>query len=392
MTTSSQTPGPMPPETVPAATPAQAAVVFAAYGQVLPGQVGTTYADPWEGSDVPYALRSPFPEPLSEGPQCCMCGVPAGVEETRLRPDPKGRRYPSGAQVFYCLPHLPQTTSVRAAAGVIAAAMTHGAATARELAQAEADAGLLFDPQRAEEIAAAAAQQAYAEDDEEMTERGRRLAEMAGAQRQVDAVGRLIEGRPGWHLLPVAEIAAAVEYAKTAHDGSPPMTLTWSGSAEVPDAHAAHKQVVVECISSYGGRADLVVDGVQRAALASLVDDEVRDIHAKCPTPGCGEAAEAEASDLFGWSRLEIASLNLGPRWYCCDVCVVDALARAGHEIAAADRAAAVDPGEQAYDEASYLDGQYGQGASDEHALQQAEATAAGFADERGDADEERAL
>uniref|UniRef100_UPI00117CA8F5 hypothetical protein n=1 Tax=Streptomyces acidiscabies TaxID=42234 RepID=UPI00117CA8F5 len=62
-------------------------------------------------------------------------------------------------------PLTPNTpaSSVRAATGVIAAAMASGSATAREIAQAEADAGILFDPQRAEDIASAAAEQAHAE-------------------------------------------------------------------------------------------------------------------------------------------------------------------------------------------------------------------------------------
>ncbi|MFJ8140619.1 hypothetical protein [Streptomyces sp. NPDC096013] len=307
MTASShQSPGPMPPERVPAATPEQTAAVFAAYGQVLPVPLGASYVDP-----------------------------------------------------------------VQAAAGVIAAAMTNGAATAGELAQAEADAGLLFDPQRAQDIAAAAAEQAHAEDGVEIAERGRQLAEMAGAQRQVEAVRRLIEGRPGWHHLSVAEIAAAVEYAKTAYDGSPPMTLTWTGSVQVSEAGSLDTQAVVECTSSYGGRAELVVDGAQRAALASLVDADARDIRAKCPTPGCGTDHDLDAADLFGWSRLQIASLGDVPRWYCCDVCVVDALARAGHETAADD-----------------LDARHGPGASDEYAAQVAGSVEAGFADERGDVDE----
>lgn len=325
MTTASQTPGPMPPERVPAATPAQAAEVFAAYGQVLPVPVGSSYVDP-----------------------------------------------------------------VQAAAGVIAAAMTTGAATAEELAQAEADAGILFDPRQAQDIATAAADQAHAEDQAELAERGRQVAEMAGAQRQVQAVGRLIEGRPGWHLLPVAEIAAALEYGTTPHDSSPPMTLTWTGRVQMADARSARAEAVVECTSSYGGSADLVVTGEQRAALASLIDSEIREINATCPTPNCGTSDDLDATNpfLFGWSRLQIASLGDVPRWYCCDVCVVNALARAGHEIAAADRAAAVDPAEQGYDEASYLDVRYGVGASDAHAEQLAAAHAAGVEDERGDVDE----
>ncbi|MET7679362.1 hypothetical protein [Streptomyces sp. NPDC005423] len=322
-TASQNSAGVLPPEYPPSATPEQAAQMFAAYGQVLPVPLGSSYVDP-----------------------------------------------------------------VRAAAGVITAAMADGAATAQELAQAEADAGLLFDPQRAQDIAAASAEQAHAEDQAEMAERGRQLARMAGAQRQVEAVGRLIEGRPGHHHLPVAEIAAAIEYAKTAHDSSPPMTLTWTGRVQVPEAGSPYERAVVECVSSYGGRADLVVVSGQRAAPASLVDAEVRDIRAKCPTPNCGTDHDLDASDLFGWSRLEIASLGDGPRWFCSDVCVVDALARAGHEIAAADRAAAVAHDAQGYDEASYLDERYGVGASDEYALQVAEATEAGFEDERGDVDE----
>lgn len=325
VTTASQTPGPMPPEQPPAATPEQAAQVFAAYGQVLPVPVQPSYVDP-----------------------------------------------------------------VQAAAGVLTAAMTNGSATAEELAQAEADAGILFDPRKAQDIAAAAAEQAHAEDEAEIVERGRLLAEMAGAQRQVEAVCRLIEGRPGWHLLPAAEIAAAVEYAKVPHDGSPPMTLTWSGRAEVPDAHAAHKQVVVGCVSSYGGRADLVVEGDARTKLASLLDTEViRDINAPCRhEAACGTDGAMDPTDVFGWFHLDVAGVAGGPRWYCSPGCVNAAMVRAGDDLALADLTAAADPGEHAYDEASRLDARYGPGASDEYALQQAEAHAAGVEDERGDVDE----
>ncbi|MFJ4631591.1 hypothetical protein [Streptomyces sp. NPDC088847] len=326
MTTASQTPGPMPPERVPAATPDQAAIAFAAYGQVQPVPAGASYVDP-----------------------------------------------------------------VQAAAGVLAAAMTNGSATVQELAQAEADAGLLFHPQLAQDIATASAEQAHAEDEAEIAERGRQLAKMAGAQRQVEAVRRLIEGRLGWHHLPVAEIAAAVEYAKTAHDGSPPMTLTWTGSARVPDAHTTHKQVVVECTSSYGGRADLVVEGRDRTKLASLLDTEViRDINAPCAhEAGCGsDDAHLDSAGVFGWFRLDVGGLSGGPRWYCSTGCVNAAMVRAGDDLALADQVAAANPGEHAYDEASDLDTRYGVGASDAHDEQLAQAHAADAAAERGDVDE----
>ncbi|MEU9349063.1 hypothetical protein AB0D74_48485 [Streptomyces sp. NPDC048278] len=241
------------------------------------------------------------------------------------------------------------TVSVRAAAGVLEAAMTNGATTPAELAQAEADAGLLFDPQRAQDIAAAAAEQAHAEDQVELAERGHQLARMAGAQRRVDAVGRLIEGRPGFHLLPVAEIAAASEYATTPYDGLP-MTLSWTGRASVPDAHTTHRQVVVECVSSYGGRADLVVEGEARIALGSLLDEEARATRTACPTDGCGTVDDYDTSDpaMAGWALLEVAGVDDEPRWYCSPPCVMAALARAGEELAADDQAAAVDPDEQA--------------------------------------------
>ncbi|MFM9645677.1 hypothetical protein ACKI1S_05950, partial [Streptomyces galilaeus] len=151
MTTASQTPGALPPETPPARSP-------------LPLSEALT-ATP-ANTDVPHHLRSPFPEPLM--PQCCMCGTGPG---NSLVPDPRGRRYESGAQVLYCRPCAPPPLSVQAAETVIAAAMKRGAVTPRELAQAEADTGILFDAQAAADIAAAAAEQAHADDEAELAER-----------------------------------------------------------------------------------------------------------------------------------------------------------------------------------------------------------------------------
>ncbi|MFF0598094.1 hypothetical protein [Streptomyces antibioticus] len=209
----------------------------------------------------------------------------------------------------------PAEPLVRTAAGVIAAAIEHGASTPAEIAQAEADAGIIYDPQRVEEIASAAAEQAHAEDQAEIAERGRQLASMAGAARQRDAVLRLLEGRPGTDLLTVAEIAAAAEYGTTALDGYP-MTLTWSHSVRMRNG-----QVIVHCTSSYGGRADLVVEGDARTTLASLLQ-------------------------------------------------------------------AAADPDQQTpeyLDTADYLDARYGPGASDEYAMQVAEAHEEAVQDEHGE-------
>ncbi|PWG08751.1 hypothetical protein DF268_35860 [Streptomyces sp. V2] len=280
---------------------------------------------------------SPLLERATEpsSPECFTCGSGDG-----LRPCQDGRRYSSGDPVLYCPGCLPPTSSVRAATGVIAAAMAAGSATAREIAQAEADAGILFDPQRAQDIADAASEQAHAEAHAAIAERGRQLAALAGTRRQLDAVLRLCEGRPATHLVSVAEVMLAAERALTPY-GAVPMTLAWTGQVDVEGGAAA-----VRCTSAYGSRADVIVRGDARTALADLVGATVRAVNAACATDGCGTPDDYDASDpaLFGWVRLEVAGVeDVGARWYCTPQCVSDALARAGAELAEADRAAAVD-------------------------------------------------
>lgn len=311
--------GALPPDSPPAATPEQARQVFETYGAVLPVPVGADYATP-------------------------LAEAPVSVEEA------------AAAEVL----------------GAVRAQLAD--ATSLDLAAAETRAPILFDAEHVQEAINAAVAQALAENQAQIAERGEQLAVMTNAwRRQRDAVLRLCEGRPGTDLLLVSAVAVAVECGTTALDGLP-MSLTWTGQVRGPDARTSRKQVVVECVSSYGGRADLVIAGEQRAALANLVDTEVRDIHAKCPTPGCGTEKDYDASDpeLFGWSRLEVANQGDGPRWYCSEMCVVNALARAGHDFAEVDD----------------LDARYGVGASDEYALQVAQAHAADVEDERADVDE----
>jgi hypothetical protein len=239
-------------------------------------------------------------------------------------------------------PPAPVTT-LQAAAAVISAEMKKddGSSDAQQLAAAEQRAGILFDAAHVEAVRTAAREQAHAEYAAELRERGRQLAVMADFKHRLDAVLRLCEGRRGDDLLLVSAVAVAAGCGSTALDGLP-MTLAWNRSAQVPDAHTTRRQVIVECTSSYGGRADLILVGEERQALAGLLDTEVRDIHAKCPTDGCGTVDDYDVSDptLFGWSRLQIAGLGEEARWYCCDRCVFDALARAGHELAEADRQA----------------------------------------------------
>ncbi|MFI7137228.1 hypothetical protein ACIBQ5_05495 [Streptomyces massasporeus] len=252
--------------------------------------------------------------------------------------------------------HQAATVAEAAAAVLDARIAQDGGATAEQLAEAEQHAGILFDAASVEAAVSAARDQAYAEaraDLEgvraELQDARAQLAAIAGDHRRAQAVLRLCEGRRGDDLLLVSAVAVAAECGTTALDGLP-MTLTWDRSAVIPAATDPIKRVTVNCRSPYGGRADLVVEGEDRMALASLLDAElVRDIHAPCPTDGCGTVDDYDASDpaLFGWARVEVAGVEGGPRWYCTPQCVSNALARAGAELAAADCLAAGDPDEQ---------------------------------------------
>lgn len=300
-------------------------------------------------------------------------------------------------------------TTVQAATGIIRGAMDRGIVEPGELAQAEEDAGLLFDPERAEDIARAALDQARAEYEAKLDEL---REEEPGAyfKLRYDRLQTLLAGHPDTHLMSVGEILAAVDgrdpragaplvvewgglvmgpsgdtddnentvvpcttklggpaalvlttrqRAQLAHllladPAGAPLDLTWTRSATTPEATDPVKRVAVQCVSSYGGRAQLVVEGDDRQALASLLDAElVRDIHAPCPhSSQCGTAEDLDPSDpaLFGWTRVEVAGVEGGPRWYCTPPCVSNAMARAGEELAAieerADDLIAVDQAE----------------------------------------------
>lgn len=383
MNASSQTPGPLP-------------------GYINLQITPTTSTNP----DVPARLVVQRPEPLM--PMCADCG------NRRSPLAPRGEeRYPSGAQVLTCLGTCPPTPR-NAATGIITAAINDGRGTPAEIADAEEAAGLLFDPELAKAIADGAYQQAKAET----------AAELAAARQDREALdwfhsrwlaaGQLCEGRDPQHMLNVGEILTALDGRVPTRV---PLTVTWDGIVANPTGDQPGEDTLVAVTTARGGQAVLVLDDDQRQTLAALLDLQVRDIRRPCPTKSCGTDHDLDASDLFGWSRLQVASLGDGPRWYCSDMCVFDALARAGHEPAFDDQAAAVDPGQQhpygdplAYgpsgircgcgkpahsnlvpcqpdepvDAAADLDARYGLGASDEYALQVAEAYEDGLADERG--------
>jgi len=329
VTASSQTPpGALPPELSPGRPPLPHMVL-------LPATVAAGIPEAPAQPDLPHRLRSPFPEPTT--PECCMCGT--GPGDTRLYPDPSSRRYPSGAQVLYCGTCVPDASPVQAATGVITAAMEHGPGTPCEIAQAEQDAGLLFDPQRAKDIEDAAREQARAEYEAELVQLRQDVASLGHFKGQLDGIRALLAGRPDSDLMLVREILAAAD--SQAPLGAP-LVLTWDGDVRGPSGDTENENTLVPCTASHGGPAVLVLDDERRQELAALLDLRVRDIREPCPTPGCGtdNALDATNPFLFGWSRLEIATLGDGPRWYCSDMCVFGVLARAGHELADADRQA----------------------------------------------------
>lgn len=331
MTASSQnSPGALPPE---APMPDAARAAFAAYGVVLP--------------------------------------VPAGSPQATSQPEQAAR-------------------TVQAATGVIAAAMEHGSGTAREIAQAEQDAGLLYDPQRAQDIAQAAREQGRAEAAAELAQAEQDRETLLWLRERWRAIGQLCEGRPETDLLTVREVL-------TAADGTPPtgapLAVTWDGMVMGPSGDTEGENTLVPCTTARGGSAVLVLPADVHPVLASLLG-LVRDVHAPCATDGCGSVDDYDASDpaMSGWARLEVAGIEGEARWYCSPRCVSAALARAGEELAVIeelDEAGAeapipfVDTARE--DVAADLDARYGAGASDEYALQVAEATEAGFEDERGD-------
>lgn len=156
-------------------------------------------------------------------------------------------------------------TPVQAAAGIIAEAMHGGGATPREIAQAEEAAGLLFDPQRAEDIAAAAREQARAEAVAELQEAREDAATAVYFKACYDRLQQLLLGRPDTDLMTVGEIHAAVD-GRDPRAGIP-LTLSWQHRA----ARTSSLGMAVDCTTAHGARAVLVVPVYDRAKLAALL-------------------------------------------------------------------------------------------------------------------------
>ncbi|MFF7900001.1 hypothetical protein ACFZCV_14570 [Streptomyces sp. NPDC007920] len=290
-------------------------------------------------TDVPHRLRARAPEP--QGPECFTCGT----DQRLLYPDPRGRHYDSGAHVLYCGTHVPDTTPVQAATKVMNAAMENGSATPRELAQAEEDAGLLFDPQRAQDIADNARIQAHLEFAVDLGRMQETVATLSYFKQQLDGIRRALSGRPDNDLVFVREVLAAAD--PQAPFGAP-LPVTWDGIVWGPSGDTEGENTLVPMTTSHGGAAALVLDTEQRLALGGLL---LTHAHTGCPTPGCGiDAVTVDEADptMWGWVLVQVAGTDTPARWYCNPWCASGAITAAGAELAADDQAAAADPDEQA--------------------------------------------
>lgn len=278
------------------------------------------------------------PEP--QGPECGRCHDSRGP----WKPDPSGARYPSGAQVLVCNTCVPVTPE-QAAAGVMTAAMDDGHTTPLELAAAELAAGLLFDPQLAEEIAKAAREQAAAEHRAEVEQLREYASSLEWFRPRLQAVIALCVGRPDWHAMTVREILAAADAphvaSPEAQDAGAPLQLEWDHIVMGPSGDSPRENTLVPCHTSHGVQAALVLDDEQRLTLGGLL---LASLHAAeaCVMPGCGltdDQLDIGDPTVWGWIQVRVHGTDGPPRWWCSSWCANSAIAAAAAELAAADRA-----------------------------------------------------
>lgn len=242
-------------------------------------------------------------------------------------------------------------TPVQAAAGVIRASIEQGHGTPAEIAQAEEDAGLLFDPQRGKDIDTAAREQSAAEYRAEIEDLRERLGSQEWFRTRLQAVIALCVGRPDWHMMSVREIlnAADVPTAPAPGDG-PLLALHWDRIVMGPSGDTPRENTLVPCRTQHGSPAALVLDDEQRLALGGLL---LASLHAAeaCQMLGCGQTeSELDAycdefnRDLSGWILLRVHGTDGPARWWCSSWCANSAITAAGAELAAADAAAGQAP------------------------------------------------
>ncbi|WP_330348131.1 hypothetical protein [Streptomyces sp. NBC_00582] len=227
--------------------------------------------------------------------------------------------------------------SLTAAAGTIAAAMKRGAGAPAEIAQSLMDVGLLFDPQTAADIAAAAYDQAHADDEAEVTEARQAEGALDWFHARYRAVQHLVFGRPDTDLMFVREILTALEPGRP--DDIPP-SLTWAGLVMGPSGDTPNERTLVPLNTSFGAQAFLTLTDEQRLQLGGLLVSVLHTAEG-CETPGCGMAHEdLDVSDpsVEGWILVAVAGSTLGSRWWCSPLCANAAMTAGAADIAAADQ------------------------------------------------------
>lgn len=239
--------------------------------------------------------------------------------------------------------------SVRAAAGVIAAAMGTGHGTPAELAAAEESAGLLFDPQVAEEIAAAAREQErdrLAAEIRATIERGQgmpastpeAITARAGRIRGLRAALRLVRCRRGQ-----PQPDEPITYVLT--DAADRVAELEATELDVLRAYAEATEQRHEEIHTLLARVDLQESPAAwdlGMAIAAILDGPPsgEPTDQPCRRPGCGatdrEVAEAD-TDVYGWIRVRVCGIDGPPQWWCSPRCAQRAISDAGQQLAEAD-------------------------------------------------------
>lgn len=343
MNASSQTSaGALPPES-PHGPAADAA--FAAYGAVFPVPLGTATAVQRPAAtaspDVPDRLVVAGPEPVM--PQCYACQGPGPWV-----PCPRGRVYPSGAQVLYCRTCVPDSPTVEAAAGVIGPVMEKAGATPRQVARVVEEAGLLLDPEGAKAIADTAYQLGVTDTKAKFTEPSQEqdVETLDWFHTRWLAGGRLCDGLDLDDMLKVGDVLTALDgRAPTVL----PLTIRWDGTVAGPAGDGPGETTLVRGATARGSNAVLVLDDDARLQLG----ERLLALHTAetCYTPGCGITDDdLDTSDptVSGWILVKVAGLAGPARWWCNPWCASAAVTAGGAELAAADQLAAADPDAQA--------------------------------------------
>jgi hypothetical protein len=164
------------------------------------------------------------------------------------------------------------------------------------------------------------------------------------------AVIDLVAGRPDTDLMTVRELRAAVAAPPTAGG---PLPVTWSGSVANPPGDSPRERTLVPLTTSHGTPACLALGDEERARLAGLLAATLHPAEA-CTTPRCGESERQPDPDPYvddgarlGWIAVRVCGAPGPLRWWCSPACAGSAITAAGADMAAADRAAATDPGQQ---------------------------------------------